>query len=104
MEIDEKKFQQLLRLLLDLVIQYEVEATACRFVLEEAQRQTIALNLPFHVLDAFHHTEGNPATYVAVEADYAEIEPLLHSVSSAELSTALDRALSAVLRKTNRKK
>jgi len=104
MEIDDARVRQLIDGLLKLLIRYEVNFNAYRIVLQEAEKQTRRAHLSLEFGDALEHTAQSAALYAEVEADYAEIESLLNPLSPVEFSKALDRALSAVARKTNQNK
>ena len=80
-----------------LLIMYEKELTAYYIVYKAAKKR-----IPPEQLDidaGFRRVLSAPGLHVEAEAEYAELDPLLHPISDTELPAALDRAASALERR-----
>jgi hypothetical protein len=80
-----------------LLIMYEEELTAYHLVIRAAKKRVPPTQWDFDA--SFRKVLRAPGLHAEAEAEYAELEPLLHPISDIELPAALDRAASALERR-----
>lgn len=80
-----------------LLILYEEELTAYHLMYKAVKKK-----VPVSQLDVdagLRRVLSAPGLHAEAEAEYAELEPLLHSISDTELPAALDRATATLERR-----
>jgi hypothetical protein len=96
MDNHKERIRRLVSAASKLIILYEKELTAYHLAIRAAKRLE---SNKFDFDAALRKVFSAPGLEAEAEAEYAELEPLLHPISDTELPAALDRAASALERR-----